>query len=100
MTAAGVVEFDLAFALGWAPLARAAALVVYGMFVSAIFEFAKIDAIGTHANYRHFARGVRRRRSMRAAEPGDRARLVRRRNCRLYRCILHCFSASPQCDGL
>lgn len=46
MTAAGVVEFALAFALGWAPLARAAALVLCGMFVSAIVEFGKIDAIG------------------------------------------------------
>ena len=46
MKAAGVVEFALAFALGWARLARAAALVLCAMFVSAIFEFGKIDAIG------------------------------------------------------
>src|SRR5271165_929577 len=46
MKAAGVVEFALAFALAWTPLARAAALVLCGMFVSAIFEFGKIDAIG------------------------------------------------------
>jgi hypothetical protein len=47
MKAAGVVEFSLAFALCWTPLARrAAALVLSAMFVSAIFEFGKIDAIG------------------------------------------------------
>jgi hypothetical protein len=47
MKAAGVVEFSLAFALCWTPLARrAAAFALSAMFVSAIFEFGKIDAIG------------------------------------------------------
>jgi hypothetical protein len=47
MTAAGVVEFGLAFALAWTPLARrAAALVLAIMFVMAVFAFGKIDAIG------------------------------------------------------
>ncbi len=47
MTAAGVVEFSLAFALAWTPLfRRAAALVLAIMFVMAVFEFGKIDAIG------------------------------------------------------
>jgi hypothetical protein len=46
MKAAGIVEFALAFALVWPPLARSAAIVLCGMFVGAIFEFGKIDAIG------------------------------------------------------
>jgi hypothetical protein len=47
MQAAGVVEFSLAFALCWTPLARrVAGLILTAMFVSAIFEFGKIDAIG------------------------------------------------------
>jgi hypothetical protein len=47
MTAAGMVEFGLAFALLWTPLIRRmAAVVLLSMFVSAIFEFGKIDAIG------------------------------------------------------
>jgi len=47
MTAAGISEFGLAFALLWTPLVRRlAALVLMGMFSSAIFEFGKIDAIG------------------------------------------------------
>jgi hypothetical protein len=47
MTAAGMVEFGLAFALLWTPLIRRmAAVVLMSMFVSAIFEFGKIDAIG------------------------------------------------------
>lgn len=47
MTAAGMVEFGLAFALLWTPLVRRmAAVVLISMFVSAVFEFGKIDAIG------------------------------------------------------
>jgi hypothetical protein len=51
-------------------------------FVSAIAEFGKIDAIGNAPIIVILDRGVRRRSSARAAEPGDCARLVRRRNCR------------------
>lgn len=47
MRAAGVVEFVLAFSLMWTPLVRRyAAAVLAGMFISACFEFGKIDAIG------------------------------------------------------
>ena len=47
MRAAGVVEFTLAFALLWTPLVRRfAAILLAAMFISAIFEFGKIDAIG------------------------------------------------------
>lgn len=47
MRAAGVIEFTLAFALIWTPLVRRmAAAMLAGMFISAIFEFGKIDAIG------------------------------------------------------
>jgi hypothetical protein len=47
MIAAGMVEFGLAFALLWTPLVRRmAAVVLLSMFVSAVFEFGKIDAIG------------------------------------------------------
>jgi hypothetical protein len=47
MRAAGVVEFALAFALLWTPFVRrCAAIVLAAMFVSAIFEFGLIDAIG------------------------------------------------------
>lgn len=47
MTAAGVIEFGLAFGLIWSPLVRRlAAVVLSAMFISAIFEFGKIDAIG------------------------------------------------------
>jgi hypothetical protein len=47
MQAAGVVEFTLAFALLWTPLVRrVAAVLLVGMFVGAILEFGKIDAIG------------------------------------------------------
>src|SRR5262249_44139886 len=46
-TLAGVVEFGLAFALLWTPLVRRlAALMLSAMFVSAVFEFGKVDAIG------------------------------------------------------
>jgi hypothetical protein len=47
MRAAGAVEFALAFALVWTPLARrVAAVMLTGMFVSAVAEFGKIDLIG------------------------------------------------------
>jgi hypothetical protein len=47
MRAAGVIEFTLAFALVWTPLVRrAAAIVLAGMFLGAILEFGKLDAIG------------------------------------------------------
>ena len=47
MTAAGFMEFSLAFALLWTPLVRSlAAAVLAFMFVSAVFEFGKIDAVG------------------------------------------------------
>lgn len=50
MRAAGAIEFALAFALIWTPLlARVAAIVLTGMFVSAVFEFGKIDMIGHSA---------------------------------------------------
>ena len=47
MRAAGAVEFALAFALMWTPLVRrVAAIMLAAMFVSAVFEFGKIDLIG------------------------------------------------------
>lgn len=47
MTAAGLAEFGLAFGLLWTPLVRRlSALVLAAMFISAVFEFGKIDAIG------------------------------------------------------
>ena len=47
MQAAGVIEFTLAFALIWTPLVRrAAAVILAAIFVSAVFEFGKVDAIG------------------------------------------------------
>ena len=47
MRAAGVVEFTLSFGLLWTPLVRrASAIMLAAMFVSAIFEFGKVDAIG------------------------------------------------------
>jgi hypothetical protein len=47
MTNAGVLEFALAFSLIWTPLVRRlAALVLSVMFVSAVLDFGKIDAIG------------------------------------------------------
>jgi hypothetical protein len=47
MLAAGVVEFALAFALLWTPLVRrVAAIMLVMIFVSAVFEFGKIDLIG------------------------------------------------------
>ncbi len=47
MQAAGAVEFGLSFALIWTPLVRrAGALILTGMFLAAVLEFGKIDAIG------------------------------------------------------
>jgi hypothetical protein len=47
VTAAGVVEFGLAFALFWTPLVRRlAALVLMLLLVAATFDFGKVDAIG------------------------------------------------------
>ena len=47
MQAAGVIEFTLAFALIWTPLVRrASAIILTAVFVSAILEFGKVDAIG------------------------------------------------------
>jgi hypothetical protein len=47
MRAAGAVEFALAFALLWTPLSRRlAATVLATMFISAVFQFGKIDLIG------------------------------------------------------
>jgi hypothetical protein len=47
MRAAGAVEFALAFALMWTPLVRrVGATILAGMFISAVFEFGKIDLIG------------------------------------------------------
>ena len=47
MRAAGAVEFALAFALMWTPLVRrVGAMMLAAMFVSAVFEFGKIDLIG------------------------------------------------------
>ena len=47
MQAAGVIEFTLAFALlGPSLVRRSASFVLLGMFISAIFGFGKIDAVG------------------------------------------------------
>lgn len=47
MRAAGAIEFALAFALIWTPLlARVGAIILAAMFVSAVFEFGKIDMVG------------------------------------------------------
>ena len=47
MNAAGVIEFTLAFALIWTPLVRRmSAIILTAVFVSAVFEFGKVDAIG------------------------------------------------------
>lgn len=47
MDAAGVVEFALAFTLACGPLMRrVSAILLAAMFISAIFEFGRIDAIG------------------------------------------------------
>ncbi len=50
MRAAGVIEFALAFSLLWTPLVRrCAAIMLAGMFISACFEFGKVDVIGHSA---------------------------------------------------
>lgn len=50
MRAAGMIEFTLAFALAWTPLVRCvAAAILLGMFISACFEFGKLDVIGHSA---------------------------------------------------
>lgn len=47
MRAAGVIEFTLAFALIWTPLVRrASAIILAAVFISAIVEFGKVDAVG------------------------------------------------------
>jgi hypothetical protein len=47
MTMAGAIEFVLAFSLIWTPLVRrVGAIILSAMFISAIWEFGKIDAIG------------------------------------------------------
>ena len=47
MRAAGAVEFALAFSLMWTPLVRrVGAAMLAAMFISAVFEFGKIDLIG------------------------------------------------------
>jgi hypothetical protein len=47
MRAAGAVEFALAFSLIWTPLVRrVGAIMLAAMFISAVFEFGKIDLIG------------------------------------------------------
>jgi hypothetical protein len=47
MRAAGAVEFALAFALIWTPLVRrVGATILSAMFISAVFEFGKVDLIG------------------------------------------------------
>ena len=47
MRAAGAIEFTLAFALMWTPLVRRfAAVLLAGMFVSAVAGFGKVDMIG------------------------------------------------------
>jgi hypothetical protein len=47
MLAAGMVKFALAFALLWTPLVRrVAAILLAEIFISAVFEFGKIDLIG------------------------------------------------------
>lgn len=47
MIAAGFVEFSLGFAMLWTPLVRRlAAIVLSAMFISAIFSFGMVDAVG------------------------------------------------------
>jgi len=47
MRAAGAIEFALAFSLMWTPLVRrVGAILLLSMFVSAIFQFGKVDMIG------------------------------------------------------
>jgi hypothetical protein len=50
MRAAGLVEFALAFTLACGPLMRrTSAIILTAMFVSVVFEFGKIDALGHSA---------------------------------------------------
>ena len=86
MRAAGVIEFTLSFALLWTPLVRrAAGIVLAAMFVSAVFEFGKLDAIGHEpiiavpvGDHRR-QRSARRRQAGRQenSRPGARAGLFR-----------------------
>ena len=47
MRAAGAIEFALAFALMWTPLIRrVGAIILAAMFISAVFQFGKVDLIG------------------------------------------------------
>ncbi|HJS87027.1 MAG TPA: hypothetical protein VJ779_16340 [Acetobacteraceae bacterium] len=47
MRAAGLVEFALAFTLACGPLMRrTSAIILAAMFISAVFEFGKVDALG------------------------------------------------------
>ena len=47
ITAAGVVEFGLSFALFWTPLMRRlGALALAGLLIAATFDFGKLDAVG------------------------------------------------------
>ena len=47
MRAAGAVEFALAFSLMWTPLVRrVGAIMLSAMFISAVFQFGKVDLIG------------------------------------------------------
>jgi hypothetical protein len=47
MRAAGAVEFALAFSLMWTPLVRrVGAIMLSAMFISAVFEFGKVDLVG------------------------------------------------------
>ncbi len=50
MRAAGVVEFSMSFALIWTPLVRrCGAIMLAATFITAVFGFGKIDAIGHSA---------------------------------------------------
>ena len=72
MRAAGAIEFALAFALMWTPLVRrVAAIMLSGMFVSAVLEFGKVDLDRPHADRGRAARDRRRQcaQGNRAASP-------------------------------
>ncbi len=61
MTAAGMVEFGLAFALLWTPLVRRmASVVLMSMFVSAVFEFPACDRRDRSLGDRRHPAGGRR----------------------------------------
>ena len=71
MQAAGAVEFALAFALMWTPLVRrVAAVMLTSMFISAVFEFGKVDMVG-HALIIVVLVGI-------VADSGGKSELVRR----------------------